>query len=308
VNSEHENHESARLKKSFVSLIFKSINTLPGATMTDFRFIPVTPYLLLSPYVAKMYVFESSGRLPALDRKLIVPNANFKLTLTYRNGISAQIGDKTFIQSENKLSLAGLIDSPVILDPRDDTQTGTIIVEFNPLGAYRLFNLSYAEVKNQIVELADLMGSRAEELESRLAEANSVTLKLQLLQNFLIKLLEKTAPDPIYDYCINRISDSKGMVSVAQLEKATGYSSRWLHTKFSERLGTGPKNLSEIVRFKQFYQAYSVGANPQTLKEHIYHYYHDQSHFIRAFKRFTGSTPTDLQNSMNELATKHYTS
>ena len=275
--------------------------------MTDFRFIPVMPHPILSPYIAKMSVFESSGRLPAVERKLIVPNANFKLTLTYRNGIEARIGDKTFIQSENKLSLTGLIDSPVLIDSQEDAQTGTIIIEFNPLGAYRLFHLSYAEVKNQIVELADLIGSRAEELQSQLAEAGALNLKLQLLQNFLMKQLEKAAPDPIYDYCINRISYSKGLVSVAQLEKETGYTSRWLHTKFSERLGTGPKNLSEIIRFKQFYQAYSTGVKLPGLKEHIYHYYHDQSHFIRAFKRFTGSTPTDLQNSTNELATKHYT-
>lgn len=275
--------------------------------MTDFRFIPVTPHPLLSPYIAKMCVFESSGRLPAADRKLIVPNANFKLTLTYRNGIVAGIGDKTFIQAENKLSLTGLIDSPVILDSREDAQTGTIIIEFNPLGVYRFFHLSYAELKNQIVEMADLIGSYAKELQSQLADASALNMKLQLLQNFLIKRLEKTAPDLIYDYCINRISASKGLISVAQLEKETGYSSRWLHVKFLEHMGTGPKNLSEIVRFKQFYQAFSTGTNYQSLKEHIYHYYHDQSHFIRAFKRFTGSTPTDLQNSMNELATKHYT-
>src|ERR1700761_7449358 len=114
--------------------------------MTAFRFSPVTPHPLLSPYIAKMYVFESSGRLPAMDRKLIVPNANFKLTLTYRNGIAASIGTNTFVQGENKLSLAGLIDSPLMLDPQHDAQTGTIIIEFNPLGAYRLFRLSYAEV------------------------------------------------------------------------------------------------------------------------------------------------------------------
>lgn len=276
--------------------------------MTAFRFIPVTPHLLLSPYVAKMYVFESSGRLPELDTKLIVPNANFKLTLTYRNGIAARIGDNTFIQGENKLSLSGLIDTPVSLDPQNDTQTGTIIVELNPLGAYRLFRLSYADVKNQIAELADLAGNHAKELESRLADVDSVTLKLQLLQGFLIKQLEKTAPDLIYDYCIDRIAQSNGMISVARLEKETGYSSRWLHSKFLEHLGTGPKNLSEIVRFKQVYQVYSTGADMQSLKEHLYHYYHDQSHFIRAFKRFTGFTPTDLQNSVNELATRHYTS
>ena len=276
--------------------------------MTAFRFNPVTPHPLLSPYVAKMWVFESSGRLPAQDIKLIVPNANFKLTLTWRNGIVARIADKTFIQSENQLSLTGLIDSPVMLDSLEDAQTGTIIIEFNPLGAYRLFHLSYTEVKNQIVELSDLIGNRAEELRSQLTEAITLPLKLQLLQNFLIKQLEKAAPDPIYDYCINRIADAKGLITVAQLEKETGYSSRWLHTKFSEHLGTGPKNFSEIVRFKQFYQVYSTGVNPQSLKDHIYQYYHDQSHFIRAFKRFTGYTPTGLQNSMNELATKHYTS
>lgn len=276
--------------------------------MTAFRFIPIAPHPALQAYVEKIYVFESSGRLPETDNKLIVPNANFKLTLTYRNGITACIGTNAFVQAENKLSLSGLIDTPVVLDPVNNAQTGTIIIEFNPLGAYRFFRLSYAEIKNQILDLGDLAGVRQRELESRLADTSSALLKVQLLQNSLIKWLEETAPDPIYDYCINRITECKGLVSVAQLEKETGYSSRWLHMKFSERLGTGAKNLAEIVRFKQFYQAYADGADLQKLKEHIYHYYHDQSHFIRAFKRFTGFTPTDLQNSMNELATKHYTS
>jgi AraC-like DNA-binding protein len=276
--------------------------------MTAFQFIPVTPHPLLSPYVAKMYVFESSGHLPALDRKLIVPNANFKLTFTYRNGIAANIADIPFVQGENELSLTGLIDSPVILDPQEDRQTGTIIVEFNPLGAYRLFHLSYAEIRNKIVEMADIVGGSAEDIQCQLAEAGPLNLKLQLLQNFLLKRLEKATPDPIYDYCVNRMFDSKGLISVAQLEKETGYGARWLHNKFSEHLGTGPKNLSEIIRFKQVYQVYSTGGKLGNLKEHLYHYYYDQSHFLRAFKRFTGFSPTELQNSLNELATKHYTS
>lgn len=276
--------------------------------MAAFQFIPVTPHPLLSPYIAKMYVFESSGRLPVLDRKLIVPNANFKLTFTYRNGIVANIADMPFVQSENELSLTGLIDSPVILDPQEDRQTGTIIIEFNPMGAYRLFHLSFAEIKNKIVEMADLVGNSAGEIQSQLAEASALNMKLQRLQKFLLKRLEKATSDPIYDYCINRIVDAKGLISVAQLEKETGYSSRWLHDKFSQHLGTGPKNLSEIIRFKQVYQVYSTFGKLGILKEHLYHYYYDQSHFLRAFKRFTGFSPTELQNSMNELATKHYTS
>jgi AraC-like DNA-binding protein len=274
--------------------------------MISFQFNPLTSHPLLIPYIAKMYVFESSGRLPAEDKKLIVPNANFKLTYTWRNGIVAHVGERTYIQHENKLSLTGLIDSPVNLDPEEDAQTGTIVIEFNPIGAYRFFRFSYAHVKNQIVELSDLIGHHAEDLESRLAAAGSLDMKLQILQHFLIKRLEKSAADPIYDFCIRRISDSKGLITVAELEKKTGYTTRWLNKKFKEHLGTGPKNLSEIIRFKEFYQEYSTGFKIQ--KGSIYDYYYDQSHFIRAFKRFTGFIPTDLQGSPNELAIRHYTS
>ena len=276
--------------------------------MTEFRFNSVMPHLSLQPYIAKMWVFESSGRLPVQERKLIVPNANFKLTFSYRNGIVANVGDKTFSQCENELTLTGMIDTPVILDPSDDAQTGTIIIEFNPQGAYRFFRLPYTEVKNQIIGLSDLVGKRAEALRVQLAEAGSVAIRLQLLQNFLIKLLENSEADQIYDYCISRILNTNGHVSVAQLEKETGYSARWLHRKFAENLGTGAKNFSEIVRFKQFYQVYSGGANLESLKAEIYDHYYDQSHFIRAFKRFTGTTLTELQSSVNELSTKNFTS
>lgn len=276
--------------------------------MTTFQFASVAPRPQLTPYLARIQVFESTGRLPIGERKLIVPNANLKLTLTYRNGIVANVGQKTFTQAENRLSLTGLIDLPVSLDPYADAPTGTIIIEFNPAGAHRFFRLSYDAVRNQIVELSNLVGNATRQLEGQLAEASSMTVRLQLLQAFLIKRLETTAADPIYDYCVNRISDTNGLLTVAQLERETGYTTRWLRRKFMDRLGTGPKNLSEILRFKQLYQAYSTGARWQDLKDQIYQKYHDQSHFLKAFKRFTGSTPTALQGGANELSTRHFAS
>jgi AraC-like DNA-binding protein len=276
--------------------------------MISFRFNAVTPHPLLSPFVAKIWVFESSGRLPAGERKLIVPNTNLKLTLTFNNGIIARVGGKEFLQRENELTLTGLIDTPVILDPYEDTQTGTIIIEFNPMGAYRFFRLPYSDVQNEITDLAALAGQAAERLRSQLANTGDIAMKLQFLQDFLIHQLEQHSVDPIYDYCIQRIMATKGLATVAQLEKETGYSARWLHRKFATHLGTGAKNLAEIVRFKQFYQAYSTGIPQEILKQYIYQFYYDQSHFLRAFKRFTGTTPTELQRSMNELSTRNFTS
>lgn len=273
-----------------------------------FRFLSVAPHPLLAPYIAKIQVFESTGRLPDAEKKLIVPNANLKLTLTYCNGIAAQINNQSFLQKANELTLTGLIDVPVILNPHENSETGTIIIEFNALGAYRFFRLPFAEFKNHIISLTDLIGKDATTLSSRLAEVADVSQKLDLLQSFLIKQLKNISPDLIYDYCVDRIIRTNGLVSVSQLEKQTGYSSRWLHRKFAEHLGTGAKNLAEIVRFRHFYHSYAKGTDAQSLKQQAYLYYHDQSHFIKAFKRFTGSTPTELQHSTNELANRHFTS
>lgn len=276
--------------------------------MANFLFHPVTPHPLLAAYVAKMWVFESCGRLPAEDMKLIVPNANFKLTLTCKNGMVAQIDGRTFAQKENQLSLSGLIDTPVVLDPSDNTPTTTIVIELNPIGVYRIFRLPYSELKNQLHLLPELLGKRGHDLEIRLSEAPNLAMKLHLLQQFLLKQLQFSSADEIYDYCLNRITQTSGLVTVAQLEKATGYSARWLHRKFNEHMGTGAKNFAEIVRFKQCYQFFSSGVSHDALKTYIYEYYYDQSHFLRSFKRFTGSTPTELQRALNELATMHYTS
>lgn len=273
-----------------------------------FSFSSITPHPVLQPFVAKILVFGSSGRLPDADRKLIVPNANLKLTLTCRNGMVARVGDKTFKQQEHVLSLTGLVDIPVMLDPLHDIATDTIVIEFNPLGAYRFFRISYSEAKNQIPLLEDLAGKEIRPLQQQLADAETLNGKLDLLQRYLIHCLQHSSPDLIYDHCIQRISVAEGSVTVKQLEKETGYSARWLNRKFAEHLGTSPKNLAEIIRFREFYRVYATGADLHTLKSHLYGHYYDQSHFLRAFKRFTGATPTELQQSINELATRHYVS
>jgi len=274
--------------------------------MANFRFIPLSPHQALQPYVAKLWIFESEGRMPEMEEKLIVPNGNFKLAFAYRNGIGTRIAGQSFLMPEYQLTLSGLIDEPVQLDTQDDIPTGTIGVEFKPLGAYRFFRLGYAELKNQILPLEDMVGSSVTRLRWRMAEAATVELKVGLLQDFLLQQLKQRQADSIFEYCAQKIATTQGRISIVQLEKDTGYSSRWLHRKFAEHLGTGPKNLAAIIRFGQFYDAFAAGEQPMELQARIYQYYHDQSHFLRAFKRFTGSTPGRLQNSLNELGTRAF--
>src|SRR5690242_1632132 len=98
------------------------------------QFHHIEPHFLLKNYIEKMWLFKSSGKMPVEDMKLVVPNANLKLTVSYQNGIVAAVNGKTFLSNEHDITLTGLIDVPVTLDVEEDVATETIGIEFNPLG------------------------------------------------------------------------------------------------------------------------------------------------------------------------------
>lgn len=272
----------------------------------SFTFKKISPHPLLTPYIEKMWVFESSGKLPSDDMKLVVPNGNIKLTVAYSNGIVASVQGNVFHSKENSVMLTGLVDAPLTLDVMEDEKTGTIGIEFNPQGAYRFFDAGIGILKNQICLLGDLLDRTGQQLESRIAAAAGVGQKIAILQQFLIDRLAIHEADPVFEFCTAAIQASKGQIAIGERERKTGYSRRWLDMKFNEKLGTSPKNLCSILRFKHFYQVLIDNNDTFLLKNGFYDYYYDQSHFIRSFRRFTGVTPKRLENAENHFGKKFY--
>ncbi|MGZ3810035.1 MAG: DUF6597 domain-containing transcriptional factor, partial [Bacteriovorax sp.] len=123
------------------------------------QFCHIEPPSLLKNYIEKMWLFKSSGKFPVDDMKLVVPNGNIKLTVSYQNGIVAAVNGKTFASKEQDITLTGLIDVPVILDVDEDVATETIGIEFNPQGAYRFFHFTLNDIQNQIYSLSDVLGN-----------------------------------------------------------------------------------------------------------------------------------------------------
>src|SRR5689334_3055663 len=136
-----------------------------------------------------MWVFESSGKLPSADLKLVVPNGNIKLTVTSSNGITASINEKNITSKEGTISLTGLVNMPLTLDTEKDVFTETIGIEFNPKGAYRFFQFNLGEVKNQIIQLSDIIGVTGKQLEELIVNTTSIQQKINVLQQFLITQL-----------------------------------------------------------------------------------------------------------------------
>ena len=266
----------------------------------------IEPHPLLKSYIDKMWLFVSNGKMPVEDLKLVVPNGHIKLSVAFRNGIVASVNGKAFTSKEQNISLTGLVDVPVILDVEEDIATGTIIVEFSPQGAYRFFQISFNDIKNQIHPLTDILGTVAKQLEEQISNVVSVEGKVNVLQQFLLKQFTLQAEDSIFEYCVAKINSSKGKITIKELEKKTGYSSRWLNMKFKEKLGISPKNLSTIIRFNQYYNAVANNNEMDFMQNAFYDHYYDQSHFLKEFKRFTGQSHSGFEKTTNDFGKLFY--
>lgn len=194
------------------------------------------PHLELKGYVGKIWVFESSGRVPNEDMKLIVPNGMAKLTIPFRNGVSGKNNEVYNLSKESQITLIGICDIPAIVEIEHDAPSGNIGIEFSSLGAYRIFQLRHSEIKNKILLLEDVFGKSARDVQEMIANTENIPNKIDLIQKYLIKLLNRSEADPILDYCIGQIKQSKGMMSIADLESKTGYSSRWIYEKFTDKV------------------------------------------------------------------------
>ncbi|SEM61684.1 AraC-type DNA-binding protein [Chitinophaga rupis] len=270
----------------------------------NMRITHINPYPPLNGYVSKIWVFESSGRIPAEDMRLIVPNGMVKLTIPFRNGVSGKNETMYHLSKESRLTLIGIGDIPAIIDVEQDKPSGTIGIEFSAAGAYRFFQLKQSEIKNRIFLLDEVLDHTARQVQEMIANHGSVAKKLHVIQQYLIGRLRRSAADPLIDYCVMLIKNTRGQITVRQLEQKTGYSGRWLNDKFQHKVGISPKSLCSIVRFQQFYEPWARSGCH--FNDNLYHYFYDQAHFIKEFKRFTGLSPLKYTKSENEFGRIFY--
>jgi AraC-like DNA-binding protein len=270
----------------------------------SFRTYQILPQL--KEHIHKIWVFQSSEPMPDDDMKLVVPNGRMLLVVPFRNGIVGRMNDKLHILKNHRIALIGMSDHPSIVDAETNGPIGTAGVEFSSLGAYRFFHFNLKNIANQLHYLTDILSSSARVLEEKLLDSQCIDDKIRLLQQFLLSLYCLAGEDNVFEYCIRQIEGSEGNIRIKALERQTGYSSRWLNMKFENRLGMSPKNLSSIIRFQKNYQAMISDPAAFFSQKNFFDHYHDESHFIKNFKRYTGYPPTKIIQLKNEFGRTFY--
>jgi AraC-like DNA-binding protein len=255
----------------------------------------------LLPYVAWCTGYRQAGVAPALHRGLPSPWLTMIVTLDEPLAI-ARHPDPRQPASSHDFLLGGLHTSPALVT-HEGRQSG-IQLALTPLGTRALFGLPAGELAGIDVDGADVLGRLADELRGRVFGAPDWENRFDVIEDFLADRVRdardpgRAAPRPEVSYAWERLRQSRGTVSVADLAAETGWSARHLGEQFRAETGLSPKAGARVVRFdrarRQLQRRQAEGGR-LVLAEFAAEYgYYDQAHLARDFRDLAGCPPSVL--------------
>jgi AraC-like DNA-binding protein len=271
----------------------------PTLARGDMRYWRMQPDERLRPWVICYFLVEPTGNgtpaghaPPGTQQELLLPDGYseivFKLDAAFERW---QIGqpDRRAVMSESYL-IGGRSQSVLtrnlgavrLAGAKLDSRLLRAIIG-TPLSEFRDSTLTLGEVGTK--PLLDL----DESIHDRRSPEDIKTD----LDRFFLRALSRSSPEePMVGALLQRIARSRGTLSIMEWLHAEHIDSRTLERRFCASMGMVPKQYARIVRFKHSYRGL-MADEPSTAarRTHLDPYY-DQSHFIREFRRYLGTTPT----------------
>lgn len=172
-------------------------------------------------------------------------------------------------------------------------KTGMLIVVLQPDGLHALLGIPAYELMDAIVSLQNIWGRAAKELEAKVLNISDNLLRIQLIEDFLLKKRNKCNPhDTTVKNSLHLIYQHHGQLQVNELTKHLQISERQLERTFRENIGITPKHFSNIIKLHYFLKTLQRKSSAENLTQLVYECgYYDQAHLIRAFKKNVGLTP-----------------
>ncbi len=173
-------------------------------------------------------------------------------------------------------------------------------LQFNltPLGARRILGLPLHHLANRIVDLADVLGKEALELEERIADTIGWPARFALLDEFLEARIAAAAQvSPVVLAAWQRLERSGGMVPVSGLARDLDISRKHLSVRFREAFGLPPRTVARLLRFRRVIDGLAAEQAPRWSELAVDCGYYDQAHLIRDFHQFAGMSPRAFMRS-----------
>lgn len=143
-------------------------------------------------------------------------------------------------------------------------------------------------------------------LPEQLLEATNEQEQVALLTSFLVAQLKQEKPrDTFVEESLRLIHQHIGAIQVKSLLDHLHISERPFERRLSQTVGVPPQVYIRVKRFNEAIRLIKTGqCEVLTTVAHALGF-HDQSHFIRDIKAFSGMTPTSLSHHADDFHHGH---
>jgi AraC-like DNA-binding protein len=226
-------------------------------------------------------------------KQRIVPDGCIEMAFILGDDIRRYTSDNDALIQPRAMVL-GQITEPFYIEPTG--RVDTFAVRFYPYGFANFITAPLAELANKETPLDALFEpSVAAELQHMITTAPTTAARIQIIEDFLMaRLQDKHFIDDTVRQVIDTLLLTRGTTSVKTALKNESSRRRQLERKFQAQIGISPKQLSKVMRLQAALKM--MTDQPSELLTTVAYEgnYYDQSHFIKDFKEFTGTTPAEF--------------
>ena len=164
-----------------------------------------------------------------------------------------------------------------------------IVFQLYPFVLRSFFGVNPIDINDGCFDLDVLHSSTIQKLQ----QTNNFEARIEIISELLLGLFQtkQESLDYSIQQAIQCIDGNKGQVTVEALAQKTNTTKRTLERRFLKEVGISPKQFAKIIQFQQSFEQLTLKEYDK-LTDIVYtNGFADQSHFIRVFKAYTGSTP-----------------
>ena len=255
-----------------------------------------SPSDVLRPYV-KNYTLISIDK--DLTDEVFYPSGYIDLVINVSEGNAI-----TFIDGRRRKLPGVEVLGHLTLPSRLTVTKGTsvLIARIYPFASSLFFTDSMSEFTNYATDAYGIFSKEINHFYYSLMEAGSLEQKIAVLDRFLVGKLIKNEKQHRKSKLIGQVC--KHIYSMGDtynsktLSSGYGLSERYLEKLFVNMVGISPRALFSVHRFNKSLDL--VLSSARKLTSIAYDCgYHDQSHFIKEFTKFTGITPFEARSTLS---------
>lgn len=180
------------------------------------------------------------------------------------------------------------------------TQDDCFGARFQPGQGILPKDITMEMIVNDDIEIdGDIFGKN---LTEKIALAKTMSERIEIFkkayEDMVLGRNSLSDKEKINEYLVNRISRTKGMITMRQLEDETNYSACYLRRIFKSFHGISPKQFAQYIRFQNLLmQADKEGVRYEQVALDCGYY--DEPHMMKEFKKYSGVTLEQYRKMIN---------